>query len=217
MAWRSRRAGAVIHGFAVRRRARILARQRAAHPESRFASYTVFRPGGPVSKHDDHFFNVFSVVIGLLVAITIGIFVLARFTGHDHQGQYAGLDARGQARIAERIAPVGEVAVAGQDNTALAIQSDDPSQTAAALPLPADGVATYDAVCATCHNAGIAGAPKAGDKGAWAPRLAQGKDTLYKHAIEGYQGAKGVMPARGGRSDLTDDLVKQAVDHLLAM
>jgi cytochrome c5 len=47
--------------------------------------------------------------------------------------------------------------------------------------------------------------------------LAQGKETLYKHAIEGYQGAKGVMPARGGRTDLTDDLVKQAVDHLIAM
>lgn len=170
-----------------------------------------------MSKHDDHFFNVFSVVIGLLVAITIGIFVLARFMGHDHQGQYAGRDAHGQERVAERIAPLGQVALAGQDNTALAIQPDDPSQAGSALPLPADGVATYDAVCAACHNAGIAGAPKAGDKAVWGARMAQGKETLYKHAIEGYQGKSGVMPARGGRADLTDDLVKQAVDHLLAM
>ncbi len=173
--------------------------------------------GGPVSKHDDHFFNVFSVVIGVLVAITIGIFVLARIMGYDHQGQYAGKEGLAAEQVAERIAPVGQVAVAGQDNSALAIQPDDPSKAVAAQPLPADGAATYTAVCAACHDAGIAGAPKSGDKSAWAPRLAQGKETLYKHAIEGYQGAKGVMPARGGRTDLTDDLVKQAVDHLIAM
>lgn len=173
--------------------------------------------GGPVSKHDDHFFNVFSVVIGILVAITIGIFVLARMAGYEHQGQYAGKEGLAAELVAERIAPVGQVAVAGQDNTALAIQPDDPSQTVAAQPLPADGAATYTAVCAACHGGGIAGAPKSGDKSAWAPRLAQGKETLYKHAIEGYQGPKGVMPARGGRTDLTDDLVKQAVDHIIAM
>jgi cytochrome c5 len=170
-----------------------------------------------VSKHDDHFFNVFSVVIGILVAITIGIFVLARITGYEYQGQYAGKVGLSAEQVAERIAPVGQVAVAGQDNSALAIQPDDPSKAVAAQPLPADGAATYAAVCSACHGAGIAGAPKAGDKAAWAPRLAQGKTALYKHAIEGYQGGKGVMPARGGRTDLTDDLVKQAVDHLIAM
>ena len=170
-----------------------------------------------MSKHDDHFFNVFSVVIGLLVAITIGIFVVARFTGYANQGQYAGQDAHGQAQTAARIAAVGQVAIAGQDNTALAIQPDDPSKAVAAQPLPADGAATYAAVCSACHGAGIAGAPKAGDKAAWAPRIAQGKATLYTHALEGFQGGKGMMPARGGRADLTDDLVKQAVDHLIAM
>lgn len=170
-----------------------------------------------MSKHDDHFFNVFSVVIGLLVAVTIGLFVLARITGYEHQGQYAGKEGLAGDQVAARIAPVGQVAVAGQDNTALAIQPDDPSKVVAAQPLPADGAATYTAVCAACHNAGIAGAPKAGDKAAWASRMAQGKATLYKHAIEGYQGASGVMPARGGRTDLTDELVQQAVDHLVAL
>ena len=170
-----------------------------------------------MSKHDDHFFNVFSVVIGLLVAVTIGIFVLARIAGYEHQGQYAGKVGPAAALVAERIAPVGQVAVAGQDNSAIAIQPDDPSKAVAAQPLPADGSATYDAVCSACHVAGIAGAPKAGDKAAWAPRIAQGKATLYKHALEGFQGGKGMMPARGGRADLTDDLVKQAVDHIVAM
>ena len=61
------------------------------------------------------------------------------------------------------------------------------------------------------------GAPKAGDKAAWGPRVAQGKDTLYKHAIAGFNGSKGVMPAKGGRTDLSDDLIKQAVDHMVAL
>ena len=168
-------------------------------------------------EHDDHFFNVFSVVIGILVAITIALFVLARIVGYDLQGQHVKDDAPVRASIAERIAPIGKVAVAGQDNAALAIQPDDPSKATAAVALPADGPATYDAVCAACHSAGIAGAPKSGDKGAWAPRIAQGKDTLYKHAIEGYKGNAGYMPARGGNAALTDDLVRQAVDHMVAL
>ena len=69
------------------------------------------------------------------------------------------------------------------------------SKVVAAQPLPADGAATYAAVCSACHGAGIAGAPKAGDKAAWGPRIAQGKATLYKHELEGFQGGKGVITA----------------------
>ena len=65
-------------------------------------------------------------------------------------------------------------------------------------------------------TAGIAGAPKLGDKAAWAPRLAQGRDTLHKHAIEGYQGKAGYMPPKGGRTDLSDKSVMDAVDHIVA-
>jgi cytochrome c5 len=73
----------------------------------------------------------------------------------------------------------------------------------------------YEQVCAACHGAGIAGAPKAGDAAQWAPRIAKGKDTLYKHALEGFQGSAGVMPAKGGRTDVPDDLIKASVDHIL--
>ena len=62
----------------------------------------------------------------------------------------------------------------------------------------------------------MAGAPKPGDKADWAPRIAQGKDTLYKHAIEGFTGAKGLMPARGA-STLTDDEVKTTVDYMVGL
>ena len=88
--------------------------------------------------------------------------------------------------------------------------------TATATPVSADaGEKLFSSVCATCHTAGLMGAPKLGDKADWAPRIAQGKDTLYKHAIGGYQGKSGVMPAKGG-SQASDDEVKAAVDYMVS-
>ncbi|HJW25004.1 MAG TPA: c-type cytochrome [Rhodocyclaceae bacterium] len=75
-----------------------------------------------------------------------------------------------------------------------------------------DGATVFNTVCSACHNTGAAGAPKAGDKAAWAPRLAQGTETLYKSAL----GGKGAMPPKGGASNLSDDEVKAAVDFLVA-
>lgn len=87
-----------------------------------------------------------------------------------------------------------------------------------AAPAPAAenelGKGVFGKTCAMCHAAGVAGAPKPGDKADWGPRIAQGKDTLYKHAIEGYTGAKGMMPAKGGAANLSDAEVKAAVDYM---
>lgn len=80
----------------------------------------------------------------------------------------------------------------------------------------AAGKSVYGKTCAMCHAAGVAGAPKPGDKAEWAPRIAQGNDTLYKHALEGFTGSKGMMPARGGAASLSDDDVKHAVDYMTA-
>ena len=97
-----------------------------------------------------------------------------------------------------------------------AAQAPAPAPAPAAAPVAenAQGKKVYGATCAMCHAAGVAGAPKPGDKADWAPRIAQGKDTMYKHAIEGFTGAKGMMPARGGAANLTDDEVKAAVDFM---
>lgn len=76
------------------------------------------------------------------------------------------------------------------------------------------GKSVFGKTCALCHAAGVAGAPKPGDKADWGPRIAQGKEVLYKHAIEGFTGAKGMMPARGAGASLTDDEVKAAVDYM---
>lgn len=79
----------------------------------------------------------------------------------------------------------------------------------------ANGASVFNKTCALCHAAGVAGAPKPGDKADWGPRIAQGKETLYKHAIEGFTGQKGMMPPRGGGASLTDDEVKAAVDYMV--
>ena len=79
-----------------------------------------------------------------------------------------------------------------------------------------DGEAVYKKACITCHGAGIAGAPKLGDTADWGPRIAQGQALLHEHAIKGFTGQKGVMPAKGGFVTLSDEEVKAAVEHMVA-
>ncbi len=97
------------------------------------------------------------------------------------------------------------------------LASSQPTQAAAAAApeAKADGKKVYDTACMACHTAGVAGAPKLGDKAAWEARIAQGEATLYKHALEGFQGKTGFMPARGG-SSASDAEVKAAVDYMVA-
>ena len=89
-----------------------------------------------------------------------------------------------------------------------------PAPAAPAAPENTVGKSVYGKTCSMCHAAGVAGAPKPGDKADWGPRIAQGKDTLYKQALEGFTGNKGMMPARGGAATLGDDEVKAAVDFM---
>lgn len=79
-----------------------------------------------------------------------------------------------------------------------------------------NGEAIYNQTCVACHGAGVAGAPKIGDKADWGPRIAKGKDTLYTHALQGFQGSKGVMPPKGGNTSLSDADVKAAVDYMVS-
>jgi cytochrome c5 len=173
-----------------------------------------------VSKQDTHFFNVFSMVIGLLVAIAIALFALARIVAGETQDKQVVEDASYVKHVGQRVEPFAQEAVAGQDNTALAIKPDASSAAqagTAATEMPKTGEALFQQTCSACHGAGIAGAPKAGDKAAWAPRIAKGTATLYDHALHGFQGTAGVMPAKGGRTDAPDDLVKQAVDYMVGL
>ncbi len=115
------------------------------------------------------------------------------------------------------------LAACGKQEQAPTPASSAPATVATAAPTPAAapenalGKSVFGKTCALCHAAGVAGAPKPGDKADWGPRIAQGNELLYKHAIEGFTGAKGMMPARGGGSALSDDEVKAAVDHMVAL
>lgn len=171
-----------------------------------------------------------AVTIGAF-ALIIGIVMLAYFA----VGSYSigkGVDkANTPEAIAQRIAPVTALAldaskspapaltpVAAASKSAAPIMAVAiPVASASAAPTAAGGEGTYKAACVACHGAGIAGAPKAGDKTAWSARVAQGKPTLYDHAIRGYQGKAGVMPAKGGNSALADADVKSAVDYMVSL
>ncbi len=133
-----------------------------------------------------------TILAGLaILAIILGGFVAK--THHLPQSGHAG----GDSAILERIKPVGEVVVAAADS-------------AAAPGAAKSGEQIVTQTCSACHGTGVMGSPKLGDKGAWAPRIAQGYETLVKHAIQGIRG----MPARGGNAALTDDEVAAAVAHM---
>ena len=176
------------------------------------------------------------VAIGVLTLI-IGVFLLAKFAVGTHELGATNETANKPEMVTKRIAPVvnllvvqgpaGSVAVAPASAPAAAPVAMAAAPAAAvsipaaipagaALVKVASGEAIYNAGCAACHGAGIAGAPKFADKAAWAPRIAQGKPTLYEHSIKGYQGKAGVMPAKGGNSALADADVQAAVDYMVA-
>jgi len=106
----------------------------------------------------------------------------------------------------------GEPAAAAPQKSASPAISAQQKSAASATAI-ADGKKIYEAGCIACHGAGVAGAPKAGDKTAWAPRLKTGIDAIYASAIKG----KGAMPAKGGNAALADAEVKAAVDYLVGM
>ena len=161
--------------------------------------------------------NVFSAVLGILIAIVLLLVGVSRLVDSGPKGARDVQDPLMRAAARERIKPFGQVAVAGADNPVAAIQTPPApvDEAPAIIAAPADGKSTYETVCAVCHGAGLAGAPKVGDKAAWAPRIAQGEATLDKHAIEGFQGKFGMMPAKGGHLELSDELIKATVAHMV--
>ena len=170
-----------------------------------------------MSKQDSQFITIFSLVIGILVTITILLFALARAVASRTQEVNVYKDPIYLASLQRNTGPLTQEAVAGQDNSAMAIKAPAGAGAAPAAALPKNGTELFEAVCKSCHGTGLAGAPKAGDKAAWGPRIAGGKATLYQHALNGYTGKSGMMPAKGGRADLPDELIKQGVDYMVSL
>ena len=114
------------------------------------------------------------------------------------------------ASVATRISPVARVEFAATEARKV------PEKIAAVASPVRNGQQVYQASCVACHDAGIAGAPKNGDKGQWAKRIGKGVNTLYLSAINGFQSSAGAMPAKGGNPALSDAEVKAAVDYMVA-
>jgi cytochrome c5 len=151
-------------------------------------------------QHDKSFVSTFLVILGFLGAFTLTIWTLAHFIGH---AQYDEHDGDAKARVEERIKPVGQVITDAKQLLAAA-----PAAPARA-PMKGDEVVTK--VCGACHGAGVLGAPKIGDKGEWGKRKAAGFDALLASSKNG----KNQMPPRGGDPSLSDDELKDAIQHML--
>ena len=164
-----------------------------------------------IESSDTHFFNSFSMVLGILILFAIILFGVARSIGADTQEKDVLLDPLHLKDVQENIAPFAHVAIAGKDNSALAVATT-PAGGAPAADVPTTGEQAFTKVCSACHSTGVNGAPKIGDHAAWGPRIAQGKETLYKDAIAG----KGAMPPKGGTT-WPDATIRMAVDYMMSL
>ncbi|TWI62971.1 cytochrome c5 [Pseudoduganella lurida] len=136
--------------------------------------------------------QLIAAVVGFFLVTIFGIILLVQYVTQK-QLTGAGSNAMSAESIATRLKPVADEGFTFKD--------------ASAPKVLQGGEAIYTSTCQACHGAGVAGAPKVGDAGSWAARIAQGYDTVVKHAIEGIR----AMPAKGGNPDLDDVEVARAV------
>lgn len=158
----------------------------------------------------------FSMVLAILALMVIAIFWIANFTGDNSPGSYDIGDPTVQSFVNQRLGPVGNVQISGQSSTQASVTP--PSGAAAA---PAAGAASTSAetgqqiwqgTCSACHQTGLLGAPKIGDKSEWAPHLAKGFKVLEDHALHGFL----QMPAKGGNTSLSDAQVVKALEYMIS-
>ena len=150
-------------------------------------------------EHDQHSSPIKSpkqLIIIVLLSFAIPIALIGLLSQLMTSGSQSGHES--EDAIIARIKPVGTIVMA---------EATGPKGNLT-------GEQVFGQVCKACHETGIAGAPKAGDKAAWGPRIAQGEKVLLQHALAGFQGKAGVMPAKGGNTDLTDDEVHRAVVYM---
>ena len=119
--------------------------------------------------------------------------------------------------VAKRLMPVGSLVMV---NPSQQVESSQNKRTGQAKPMVPPAVVSggsggvqviYSSSCSACHASGAAGAPKLGDKDAWAPRIKSGSEVLYNSAIKG----KKAMPPKGGNISLSDEDVKAVVDYMV--
>jgi cytochrome c5 len=165
------------------------------------------------------------VVVVLAFAVPITLIVMLAHLVTSGTGASRTNPGMSEEAIAKRLKPVGEVvvdpnqpapaaaAVAAPATVATAAPVTGAKSSAAAKSDTGRGKAVFDSTCHVCHAAGVAGAPKAGDKAAWAPRLKAGTSALYTSSLKG----KNAMPPKGGNLALSDADVTAAVDYMVGL
>ena len=156
------------------------------------------------------FLNLFMLVIGALIGVTVLLVFVARVIAANTQLVWVKQNPASATAVDARIQPAGQVALPGESPAGGALAVVEP-EAAAPVAAKLTGEQVYNSACFACHGAGVGGAPKFQDAAAWAPRRAKGIATLNQHALQGFQGQAGVMPPKGGRADLSDEEIISAV------
>ncbi len=193
---------------------------------------------------DRQFFQTFAIIIGILIFMKLALIGIAvGVAGTQSEEQMLGNKYAQQQQV-ERIQSRGQVAVReGSGGVSALPASNTPSQvpvapgvepsvdTSAASGDEPSGEAApqaggedmavvgdqnYEMACFACHGTGAAGAPRTGDVEDWSARIAQGRDVLIQHSLEGYMGERGYMPPKGGQGHLEDDAVIAALDYMVS-
>jgi cytochrome c5 len=157
----------------------------------------------------DNFTTILGIFIGAVVAAAL--FLSADFLSGSLPMTAEETES---ATVEDRIAPVGRVALLGDEEliAAAAAITTTPAPVATTL----SGPQVFNEACYLCHAPpGVPGAPVLGDAAAWEARIAQGIEVLKDHALNGYTGSAGFMPPKGGRVDLSDEEVSEAVEYMV--
>ena len=154
-------------------------------------------------------------IVTLCFVLVIVVFVGHHLNTPSRAEQERSTLLGGGSGVGDRVAAIGQINVAVAKEESTSVEAASVEVTPAA-PTAVDGKQVYDAGCVACHGAGIAGAPRVGDSGAWADRIGAGLDTLVAHAINGFQGSQGMMPAKGGNPSLSDEEIEAAVEYMVA-
>ena len=167
-----------------------------------------------MASREQKFFDGFMLLVGVWVGAIAGIILFGNFAvgGDGHEEESSDISAIDL--VGDRIRPIGQVALVGDPDVGVTpVASSVVTNTVHA---PLSGPQVYNDICYLCHTApGVGGAPVLGDAAAWAPRLSQPAELIQDHVINGYQGEAGYMPPKGGRLDLTDEEILEAIAFML--
>ena len=162
---------------------------------------------------DGEFYGTMVLAVACMSAASFGIFLLKETVAVEVEANLV-YDANYEARVLERIRPIGEAVLSSTTDSGPAAAG-----STEAVPAPVaeklSGSQVYNQACFACHGAGIGGAPKLGDGPDWEPRMAQGREIVDQHVLEGYTGPAGYMPPKGGRIDLSDEEILAGLEYML--